>query len=84
MQDNSDATSHASHVELRARMDHCPCCGVLGSTAVHVDAFAPTFFFSNATPRSTRSGLSHQISTYSLADATYSHGKRGPPSYLQD
>jgi len=81
MQDDS-GTSHASHVELRPRMDHCPCCGVLGSTAVHVDAIASTTFFSNVTPRSTRSGLSPQVSTYSLADTTYSHGKRGPPSSL--
>ncbi|MEZ2346681.1 hypothetical protein AB6729_06615 [Terriglobus sp. RCC_193] len=83
MQDDSDPTAHASHTELRSRMDHCPCCGVLGSTAVHVDAFASTTFSGNVTPRSTRSGLFPQISIYSLADPVYSHGKRGPPSHLQ-
>ncbi|WP_083344080.1 hypothetical protein [Terriglobus roseus] len=83
MQDDSVPTEHASHIELRSRMDHCPCCGVLGSTAVHVDALASTAFSSNVTPRSTRSALFPQISIYSLADATYSHGKRGPPSHLQ-
>ncbi|WP_156994016.1 DUF2946 family protein [Terriglobus sp. TAA 43] len=82
MQDDSGVTDHASHVEFRSRMDHCPCCGVLGSTAVHVDALASAAFLGNATPRSTRSGLFPQSNIYSLADATYSHGKRGPPSHL--
>jgi hypothetical protein len=82
MQDDTDATAHASHPEFRARMDHCPCCGVLGTTAAHVDALAFTAFSDNVTPRSTRSGLFPQISIYSLADSSYSHGKRGPPSHL--
>jgi len=77
MQDG--ANSGSTHAEFRAHMDHCPCCGVLGSAAAHVDVLSFTTFSYSVAPRSTRSGLHPQTSTLLLAAISSGNDLRGPP-----
>lgn len=76
---HDDAGGGASHAEFRAHMDHCPCCGVLGSAATHLDTFSFATISHSVTPRSTRSGLHPQTSMHMQATIHAGHELRGPP-----
>jgi hypothetical protein len=74
-----DASTGTTHAEFRAHMDHCPCCGVLGSATAHLDVLSFTTFAYSVTPRSTRSGLHPQTSMFLLANLSAGNDLRGPP-----
>ena len=76
---HDDVNAGPTHAEFRVRMNHCPCCGVLGGTAAHLDVLSFTTFACSVTPRSTRSGLHPQTSIFVLAAIAAGNDMRGPP-----